>query len=213
VSQSARVCPFCHEVFDNAETCPIHDLPLVREQELHAKAVDEDDDGEDERVDFYDLVGGRSFLHGAGVLLLFGFALPFVSGQKGEEFVLETPFELALQGAVNLWMIPLVAFALFGVLATRRTPTQMRGARLAVVFLAFFPVAAIAFSIYRVFLVAEIQTPGVLIRVEYGTYIYGVASLFILLGGIRFGGTAPVPPPPDRLPQRESQDRDKIEID
>jgi hypothetical protein len=187
-SQGPLFCPFCRECFEGEAVCPEHELPLVSFDRLPARR-ESDEPAADEPVEAHDPRFGRLEVMLGAALLLLGPALPFIS-LRGEPVRMVTGYELALHRALNLWSVPLVAMVLFSVLARRRTPAAMQGARLVIPLLALFAAGSTIYTLTRVLRGAE-QLPGpagaATVTVEWGVYVAAAGVLLTLAGGARFG--------------------------
>ncbi len=202
-------CPFCRDCFEDTERCPDHDLALVPFEEL---PVPEREQADDAPVPILDPKRGRAELLVAALGLLGGFVAPLVEvsamtasgATRVQSF---TALAAAAERAPNLWAIP-VAGALFASLvARRRTPIQMRGARLACLMVALTPIVSIVYSVRRMMTAASMER-GVTVEVEWGAYVVVIAAIVALVGSIRFGGalraqgTAPSSPDTGLSPPR-----------
>ena len=177
-------CPFCRECFEDTDRCPDHDLVLVPFEALPMPKREQDDDAP---VPILDPKRGRAELLAAALGLLAGFVAPLVSVSALGRTQSFTALAAAAERAPNLWAIP-VAGALFASLvARRRTPIQMRGARLAALMVALTPIVSIVYSLRRMMTAASLED-GVTVSVQWGAYVVVIASIVALVGSVRFGG-------------------------
>jgi hypothetical protein len=181
-------CPFCRECFEGLASCPDHDLTLVEFARLPPteprRAL-----SWDEPMAPWDPRSGRLEVVVGVLAVLGGFlGLPLVSGSFDDREVAWTALEMASGPARNLWVIP-VAAALFGVvLARRRTPLQLRAARLAGLALALAPLFSLGYSIWKVSRAVDGQFGAVYLRPSIGAWVVGAGCLAWLIGSVRFGG-------------------------
>lgn len=178
-------CPFCRESFEGIERCPSHDLALIDFQQLARVDLASDD----ARLPVQSLRGGRGWLLAGAVLTLCAFFLPLahLSGAVEVESTLR-----ALTGrAPRLWLLPAAALATLSVLARRRTPSAMRGARVAVGLLALIPSAVVVVTLEntRAASAQLARTLGAQIHVHVGAGAWLVWSALVplLWGSLRFG--------------------------
>lgn len=182
-------CPFCRECYEGARVCPEHELALVPFQDLprqaHERVI-----RWDERVSPWELRLGRLELALGVALALVGFfALPLVSGSFDDRPIAWTALEVATSRAPNLWTVPFAA-VLFGVfLYRRRTPLQMRGARLAGIALALMPGLSLGYSLWNIERAVAATHGAVALGPAAGTWLVAGSSLLLLVGSLRFGGT------------------------
>lgn len=177
-------CPFCRECFEDTDRCPDHELVLVPFEELPVPPREQDDDAP---VPMLDPSRGRAELTLAALGLLGGFLAPLVEVSASGRTQSFTALAAAAERAANLWSIP-VAGALFASLvARRRTPIQMRGARLAGLMVALAPIISVVYSVRRMLNAATLEQ-GVTVTVQWGPYLVVGASILAAVGSIRFGG-------------------------
>lgn len=187
-------CPFCSECFEDVERCPDHDIPLIGFEELQktrARAAP----SVEEPVESYSPRFGRIFLMAAAFLWLVGFSLPFVAiPDRGAV----SGFALASASALNLWMVPALAFAVLSILVRRRTPAAMQSARLAVAVLACGVGASLGFTLYRVYNTTHllVERVGHTIEVvpQAGVVVISAGVICGLFGALRFGTLKDAPP-------------------
>ena len=182
-------CPFCRECFEDTDRCPDHDLVLVPFEALPMPPREQEDDAP---VPILDPKRGRAELIVAALGLLGGFVAPLVTvsavtASGATRVQTFTALAAAAERAPNLWAIP-VAGALFAsFVARRRTPIQMRGARLAALMVAVAPIVSIVYSVRRMMTAASLEQ-GVSVSVEGGAYVVVIASIVAIVGSVRFGG-------------------------
>lgn len=206
-------CPFCRECYEGEKVCPEHELALVPFQQLprqaHERAL-----RWDEPVAPWEMRFGRlELVIGATLALVGFFGLPLMSGRFDDAPVAWTALELATSRAPNLWTVPFAA-VLFGVfLYRRRTPLEMRGARLAGTVLAVMPAISLAYSLWNVQRAVEEMHGALALSFDLGAWCIGVASAFLLVGSLRFGafgaGAQPHGAAPDPDEARIETDRER----
>jgi len=191
-------CPFCGECFEDETRCPSHDLPLVPFDALGRMRTPPVPD-EHEAVAPHDLRFGRGWIAAGALLVLVGFLLPFATSSQGARVATATGLQVASRAALNLWFLPLVAFSWIAILARRRTPAQMRGARLAVPLLCLGAAGSLGYSLWRIHEGAEriARTYGLSVDIELGAGVFVMAAGVVLafVGGLRLGAL-PKPSPP-----------------
>ncbi len=183
-------CPFCRECFEDLERCPDHDLPLVSFEALPVAPVEQDDEAP---VNMLDPKRGRAELIVAALGLLGGFLLPLVSvtvttAARGERLQSFTALAAAAERAPNLWAIPIAGALFASFVARRRTPLQMRGARLASLIVALAPILSVVYSVRRMIAAAGLEQ-GVAVSIEPGAYVIVASAIIAIVGSVRFGGT------------------------
>jgi hypothetical protein len=187
-------CPFCRECYEGRTQCPEHELTLVEFQALprqeHEQQVRWDDP-----LTPWDLRFGRlEMVLGIIASLVGFFALPFVVGSFDDQPIAWTALEVAARPAKNLWTVPAVAVFFLAMLVRRRTPLQMRSARLAGVLAALMPLVSLGYSLWNVERGVEARHGAVALEWGSGAWVMGIAALAFLMGSVRFG----------RLPQRDT---------
>lgn len=187
-----EVCPEC-----DLKVRPLEELPLSLEgQSLEPEAPTPPEDevkpwhypGRDR--------GNLILLSCAGIAVFFA---PWLH-ESAPEIRTWTGFQFATQLAW-IWAGGLAWFIMLPLVATRRTIRQMRGARVAVAFLAATVLLTVAVRI------AVTPKPHPLIPIRYawgwGMYAAGLLSLAAIVSGIRFGG------PKDDMPSKQRRRRDE----
>lgn len=182
-------CPFCAEPFEGLSRCPAHDLELVPFRELSRLRTTDDDD----RVPVYSPSMGRGALFLGVIVTLVAFLCPLVRLSGAIELT-NTLEELATGRAPRLWLVPAAAVATLSILLRRRTPSQMRGARLALCLLAALPSVVVAVTLAGASDAAQLlaQKLGGHIQVHWGAgaWLVWIAAIPLLWGSLRFGAQA-----------------------
>ncbi|MBX7197444.1 MAG: hypothetical protein K1X94_35695 [Sandaracinaceae bacterium] len=177
-------CPFCRECFEDADRCPDHDLPLVPFEQLPAAPREQEDDGQ---VPMLDPARGRLELVLAAIGLLLGFLVPLVEVSAAGRTQTFSALAAAAERAPNLWAIPIAGALFASLVGRRRTPLQMRGARLAGIVVALAPIVSLVYSIRRMIMAASLEH-GVSVSIAWGAYLIGLSALLGIVGSVRFGG-------------------------
>jgi hypothetical protein len=179
-------CPFCRECFEAEARCPDHDLPLVPFDRLPPSAV-EGQQEDDAPVGMLEWRRGRAELLVAGLALLASFVLPWVEVRAAglvQEF---TALSAAAQRVPNLWAVPVAGAFFVSLVLRRRTPLQMRAARVAALVAAAAPMISTVYSLRRVHQAAALEA-GVEVAVRWGAWVTVGAALLGAVGALRFGG-------------------------
>lgn len=177
-------CPFCRDCFEDTDRCPDHDLVLVPFEELPVVAKEQEDDAP---VPMLDPRRGRVELVVAALGLLAGFVAPLVSVSALGRTQSFTALAAAAERAPNLWSIPIAGALFASLVARRRTPIAMRGARLAALMVALTPIVSVVYSVRRMMTAASMEE-GVTVDVQWGAYVVALAAIVAIVGSIRFGG-------------------------
>ena len=182
-------CPFCREAFEGEKVCPDHELALVPFEALpQSRGADLPRD--DAVVAPYDPRFGRWILFVAVVVMLVGFMMPFATTSMDGESLTLTGIEIAARRPI-LWAVPFVAGSMIVILALRRTPREMRGARVAIPMLALLGLGAVAFGVHvvRGFAADRLSRYGVEMDVglEPGIYVMALGLFVAVVGGVRLG--------------------------
>lgn len=199
-------CPFCREGFEGVTTCPDHELPLVSIDKLKGSSEEDEAASEEAFLDLVDPRFGRG-LAAAGALGTFiGFLLPLASRQDVDMSTAWSALEVATHEAPALWTVPFSGAIVFGVLMRRRTRALLRSARLVMALVGVMPIVTLAYALTRLFRGAEILgraleerygMPRLLeLRVEWGAYVIGCASIAMIAGAFMLGGSPPRELPP-----------------
>jgi len=138
-------CPFCREAFDDVSRCPDHDVELVSLRELGQLAAASTPD--DEPLPLASPRCGRWQLALGALGTLVAFLGPF-GELRADVSVQNSLLTLARGRNLRLWIVPAAAFALLLMLYRRRTPRQLRGARLGAFFVSCLPSAVVLYTWY-----------------------------------------------------------------
>jgi hypothetical protein len=184
-------CPFCREMFEPGEEkeCPVCGVALQRVEKLPKTSVDAEAELEplppdEEKLPFTYAGRGRGLLVLTALAGLGAFMLPWIHQIQPEPATLTGP-ELASKLG---WMwAPLVSWlVMIPLVLSRRSIYRMRGARVAVAFLAAMSLATV---IVRVVVVPHSSrfTP---VEIGWGSSIYLSAALSVVALGLAatFGG-------------------------
>lgn len=190
-------CPFCRQLFPpgEASACPdcgigledMSKLPLSYEAGLDEPAAPVLPHLE---VLPWTYPGrNRALLLAVAMVGLFGFFAPWVNMTAPELRVL-SGFDLA-HLASFFWAPAVAWFVCIPLVATRRSIHQMRGARVAVAFLASIALLTVAVILVR----PPPSSRYRVVRIEWcwGIYFSGATALIGLLAALRFGGSCPPP--------------------
>lgn len=181
-------CPFCREAFDDVTRCPDHDVELVTLRELgQLAAAVKDEDG---ALPLTSLRLGRWQIALGALTMLVGFALPF-GVLQGEVSVQNSLLTLARGRALRLWIVPAAALALALMLYRRRTPREMRGARLGALFVSVLPALVVAYTWYgtqqAAAVLASKSGSPVTFQLGIGSVLVFASTLLLLWGSARLG--------------------------
>lgn len=183
-------CPFCAEAFEGLDRCPTHELALVPFRQLPRARVPDD-----ARVALGSPTLGRGALFAGALGTLIAFFCPLVR-LSGQVEVQNSLRELASGRAPRLWLVPAAAVAVLSILARRRTPAGMRGARLALFLISLLPSGLVLFTLAGAGAAAQrmAEQLGARIFVHFGAgaWLTWLAAIPLLWGSARFG----VPPKP-----------------
>jgi hypothetical protein len=186
-------CPFCRDCFEGTERCPDHELKLVPWEEL-PKGPDEPDVTDTDALAPVDPRFGRAELYAGAALLLAGFVAPLftvTSADVMSEPRTFTALAAAADQAPNLWTLPFVGVIALSLALRRRTPREMRGARLAALVLSLAVPASLAYTLYKVFEGAAQMTAErgytFAAHLEWGVALPSLASIVLVIGSLRFG--------------------------
>lgn len=184
-------CPFCRECFEGERECPEHELALVPFEALPKEEDPEAPPAHDERLSPFDLRFGRGIVIAGIALSLIGFAMPVLEVASGGQSRAFSGLAAAASRAPNLWTIPFVA-AMFGwILARRRTPLQMLGARLVGMVCSLTPMLALAYTWLKVEQGArqftERSGQAMEITMLPGFWVIAFSSALLFVGSARLG--------------------------
>src|SRR5690606_20977617 len=121
-----------------------------------------------------------------GLVVAFAF-LPLVEGAFDDRPIAWTALEVAAGRAPNLWTVPFAAALFVVFLFRRRTPLEMRGARLAGIALALMPAISIGYSLWHIRRAVGQAHGAIALGPALGAWVIGAACLLLLLGSARFG--------------------------
>lgn len=201
-------CPFCRELFTRGEVevCPQCDLrvkPLAELPASHdAQLLDPEEPTppEDELKSWFYSGRGRGSLTILSVVGIAVFFAPWLH-ESSPEIRTFTGFEFARELAW-IWAGGLGWFTMLPLVLSRRTIRQMRGARVAVGFLAAMVLLTVAVRI------GITPTPHPLIPIRYrwgwGMYAAGFLAVAALAGAFRFGGSTQDMPTAQPRPRDET---------
>ena len=210
-AQPLLFCPFCRECFEGEKECPEHELALVPFDQLPRDPEAEAGDlpAHDQPVSLLDPRFGRGFVMAGIVVASVGFLMPVLSIATDSRARLFTGFEAASTNAPNLWTVPFVAAMFVWMLARRRTPIAMLGARLAGVVFAIAPLLSLAYTVLKVrqgaAQFAERTHQAMDVGIEYGVAVIAIGGLLWLIGSLRLGV---VPQPKGAVQHLPSADPD-----
>lgn len=192
-SQDLLFCPFCRDCFEGERRCPDHDLLLVPWEDL-PKGPDAPEIADDVELTPVDPRFGRAELFSGSLLLLAGFVAPLftvTSADVMSEPRTFTALAAAADRAPNLWTLPFVGLLALSLVLRRRTPRQMRGARLATLLLSLAVPGSLAYTIHTVRVGAAMMSAArgysVATHLEWGIALPFCASILLVVGSLRFG--------------------------
>jgi hypothetical protein len=126
------------------------------------------------------------------VLSLGAFLLPLGHVEEGLRMG-GSMLALALHSAPKLWLVPAAAWAELAILYRRTSAPAMRSARLAALLVACVPAVAVAFTWSGARRAVELlgARGGQALSLELGAggYLIAVATLLMVLGAARLGGS------------------------
>lgn len=188
--QGLLFCPFCEESFEQGERCPEHDIPLVGFEglaKMRQRAIPRDH----EEVEPMEWRYGRGVIVAGALLLVGAYALPFVVSSYGTQERVQSALGLALEQAKNLWVLPAVAVTTLSIVFRRRTPEDMRGARVVVPVLGVMAMFSVGFTLWRIWSGADaiFQRLGTEIEIQlsWGCPLLFAGAAMIFGGGLIFG--------------------------
>lgn len=200
-------CPFCREMYEpgEAERCPVCGVDLLKVEKLPKRAEGHEEEARaplspDEETLPWAYVGrGRGALLVTAAVGLVAFVLPWVHQILPEPTTLTGP-ELARRLGW-MWAPAIAWLVMIPLVASRRSIYRMRGARLAVAFLAAMSLLTV---VVRVLTVPH-GSAIVPVRVTWGSGIYltAIASIAALALAATFGGRI------DDLPTRQKRSGDE----
>lgn len=186
-------CPFCREMFASGEhpSCPVCGVELVATHKLPTSQAELDEEAArtppDEEVLPWTYPGrSRAALVALAAVGLVAFMLPWVRETAPENHVYSG---LELAQRIGWSWAPAVAwFVMIPLVASRRSVARMRGARVAVGFLAAIALATVVVRV----LFAPVSTHLRTVRFTWGEGMWLNAAIAVVAIGaaIRFGGSA-----------------------
>ncbi len=189
-SDTPKFCPFCRECFEGVDVCPDHELPLVSFTDLPRqpeKRVVRDDTQ----------LGPLEWRHGRGLSALgalsaiVGFFMPLFTYRSGDESVASGGIMLATTRAPALWTIPFAGVVIFAILGRRRTPAELRGARLVAPIVGVMPVLSLIYAGTRIAHAAAAATAATGVEsvpgFGAGAWLVAAGSLLMIIGGVSLG--------------------------
>jgi hypothetical protein len=201
-------CPFCREMFEagEARACPACGLKLEELSKLPPSYDARLEDPEEplpphmEPLSWAYLGRGRAALIAVAVLGLAAFFAPWVH-ETAPELRDLSGFGLA-QRLGWMWAPAVAFFVMIPLVLTRRSIYRMRGARVAVAFLAAVALTAVALRL--AFAPASSPLRPVRFTWGFGLYATGGLALLALLVATRFGGRL------DDLPTQRRRRGDEV---
>jgi hypothetical protein len=184
-------CPFCREMFEPGErrTCSVCGVKLVPLDRLPPKTPEASDDvapgfADEERLPLFFLGRGRGALVGVALAGIVAFALPWIQQHSPEPLALTGPDLASKLG----WMwAPLVAWmVMIPLVLSRRNVYRMRGARVAVAFLA--AMVLLTAAVRGIFVPTSTRIDPVSISLGPGLYLSAALAVIALGLAARFGG-------------------------
>jgi hypothetical protein len=184
-------CPFCRELFDPRErgACPVCGVPLVPLDRLPPSIDAQAEDGvphrpENDSLGLAYLGRGRGPLVALGLAGLAAFMAPWVHVTM-PDIVTFSGFELARRLGWS-WAAGVAWFVLLPTVLSRRSITQMRGARVAAAFLSAIPGVTAAVLLGH----PPHGSRVVPLRFEFGEGLYATLAISVaaLLFALFFGG-------------------------
>ncbi len=191
-------CPFCREMFEAGEhaACPECDVALVATHRLPKTQAELDAEAARTPPDEIQLPWayagrGRGLIVGLAAAGLAAFLLPWVRESIPERQVL-SGLDLARRLGW-LWAPAVAWFVMIPLVITRRSVARMRGARVAIGFLAAVALATVVVRVLN----APASTALRTIRFAWGEGLWATAAIgaATLFAAARFGGPAHVPTP------------------
>jgi hypothetical protein len=201
-------CPFCREMFEagEARACPACGLALKELSKLPPSYEAQHEEPEEplpphmEPLPWAYAGRGRGLLLALAVLGLAAFFTPWVH-ETAPELRQLSGFGLARRLGW-MWAPAAAFFVMIPLVLTRRSIYKMRGARVAVAFLAAVVLTTVAMRLS--FTPASTLLRPVRFTWGYGIYATGALALLALLAAARFGGRL------DDLPTRQGRRGDEV---
>jgi hypothetical protein len=187
---SVLFCPFCRESFEGERVCPEHELSLVPWSDLPKPARKDD-----EPLARWSPALGRGALFVGALGTLLSFATLPLASTEGTLRMGGSMLKLALLGSPKLWLVTAGALTQLAVLLRRRTPFELRRARIAVLFAALVPPLAGAWAFQTAQVVtaqlAAREGEQIVVRLDLGGYALIVCAVLSCVAALRLGGPAP----------------------
>lgn len=186
-----RFCPFCRECFEDETQCPEHELALVPFDALPREDDPDALPSYEEKVAPLDLRFGRGIVMGGIALTLIGFAAPVLEVVTSSQARAFSGLEAATLRAPSLWTVPFVALMFVWILARRRTPLAMLGARLVALLCAVAPLVSLLYTALKVEQGArqfvEQSGQSMTVSLAWGAWVIGAGAVLLLIGSARLG--------------------------
>jgi hypothetical protein len=201
-----EACPFCRELFKAGEVsaCPECGLELTSLSRLPPSREALEEEREEpphmEELPWTYAARGRGLLLALAALGLAAFFAPWVH-ETAPDLRDLSGFDLARRLGW-MWAPAVAFFVMIPLLLTRRSIHKMRGARVAVGFLAAVALATVALRV----LFTPAGSPLRPVRFTWGIGLYATAAIALaaLIAAIRFGGRL------DDLPTRVERHGDEV---
>ena len=169
-------CPYCRESFEGLAECPEHELALVPIDRLprtnrstHAASF------------FLDPRLGRGPVLAGALMTILGFFLPVARTGVFEA----SAIQVAIDGALNLWLVPGSALATLAVLWRRRDRESMWSGRFAVLGLAVAGFLPLLYTARRISLMASAEGAG--LEWLSGGFVMAAGLVLTGVGSLRLG--------------------------
>jgi hypothetical protein len=201
-------CPFCREMFEKSEakSCPECGLGLEELSKLPLSYDAKLDEPEEpvpphmENMSWSYLGRNRALLLGLAVLGFACFFAPWVR-ETAPDLRELTGFGLARKLGW-MWAPAIAFFVMFPLVLTRRSIYKMRGARVAVAFLAGIVITTVAVRL--AFTPRSSPLRPVRFEWAWGFYATGLAAIGCLAAGLGFGGRLDDVPTKQHRPKHET---------
>jgi hypothetical protein len=187
---SVLFCPFCRESFEGETACPEHELTLVPWSALPRPSR-----RDDESLTWWSPALGRGPLGAGAVGTLLAFMTAQLASTEGAVRMGGSMLKLAMLGSPKLWLVAMGPLASLAILYRRRTPLELRRARLAALIAALVPPAA-AYWAYDTARIATAQLAAregsaIHLRVDIGGYAVAACAVLCVIGALQLGGKPP----------------------
>ena len=174
-----RFCPFCKESFEGVEVCPFHDLPLVAVDALRAPKSTIDSE---QPLGMYDLRFGRGQVLFGSIFLFLSFGFPIFKWADRPVSMLH----VANEGALHLWLIPVVSITCVVMLWRNRSTPLMRRIRWPIFGLALLACMSIGYTLWHVASLQGLGQPSLVLH--WPALVCALGIGLILVGGWRLSG-------------------------